>query len=320
MYNIKQAALRAGVSVPVLRQWERRYGVIQPGRTASGYRTYDDAAIARVRAMRALVDDGWAPSAAAASLREQDDQAIQAVLERAQPAATSGGHRPDFGPGADPVATFLASATALDAAGMEAALDEMFVRGSFELVMERYVFPALRAVGEAWVDGRADVAAEHAASHSVLRRLGTAYQSAGRSAPGQRPVLVGLPPGARHELGALSFSITARRSGLPVLYLGADLPVGDWVDAVLQTDARAAVVGVMVAADVEPAASVAAAVEAVRPDALVAFGGPAAGAVPSGARRLMLPDGLTAEVDALVSALQGPEPRSAARAPHRGSA
>lgn len=319
MYNIKQAAVRAGVSVPVLRQWERRYKVILPGRTASGYRTYDDAVIARVRAMRALVDDGWAPSAAAASLRDQDDQAIQALLERVQPAAMSDIHRPDFGPGADPVAIFVAAATALDASGMETALDEMFVRGSFEQAMERYVFPALRTVGEAWVDGRADVAAEHAASHSVLRRLGTAYQAAARSTPGQRPVLVGLPPGARHELGALAFSITARRSGLPVLYLGADLPVGDWVDAVVLTDARAAVVGVVVAADVEPTARVAAAIEAARPDVLVAFGGPAAGTVPSGARRLVLPDGVMAEVESLLTALQGSEPRSAALAPDRGS-
>ncbi len=63
MYTTRQAALRAGVLVPVLRQWERRYGFIVPGRTASGYRTYDDADISRVRAMRALVHEGWAPVA-----------------------------------------------------------------------------------------------------------------------------------------------------------------------------------------------------------------------------------------------------------------
>jgi DNA-binding transcriptional MerR regulator len=36
MYNIKEAAARAGVSVPVLRAWERRYGVVAPARTRSG--------------------------------------------------------------------------------------------------------------------------------------------------------------------------------------------------------------------------------------------------------------------------------------------
>ena len=43
MYTIKQAAARSGLSVPTVRAWERRYGVVHPERTASGYRLYDDA-------------------------------------------------------------------------------------------------------------------------------------------------------------------------------------------------------------------------------------------------------------------------------------
>jgi MerR family transcriptional regulator, light-induced transcriptional regulator len=44
-------------------------------------------------------------------------------------------------------------------------------------------------------------------------------------------VLVGLPPGSRHELGALAFATAARRAGLAVLYLGRDLRIDDWVRA-----------------------------------------------------------------------------------------
>ena len=68
MYTIKEAAARTGLTVPVLRAWERRYGVVAPTRTAGGYRVYDEAALARLRSMRRLVDDGWSPSAAAAAI------------------------------------------------------------------------------------------------------------------------------------------------------------------------------------------------------------------------------------------------------------
>src|SRR4051794_20126377 len=68
MYNIKQAAERAGVSVPVLRAWERRYGIVRPERSASGYRRFDDDSVARVRTMRGLVEAGWSPSEAAAAI------------------------------------------------------------------------------------------------------------------------------------------------------------------------------------------------------------------------------------------------------------
>ena len=56
MYTIKQAAIRTGLSIPTIRAWERRYGVIDPARTAGGYRLYDDEAIERLsqRATRGM--------------------------------------------------------------------------------------------------------------------------------------------------------------------------------------------------------------------------------------------------------------------------
>ena len=48
MYTIRQASIRSGVNVPLIRAWERRYGVVSPSRTAAGYRLYDDEAIATV--------------------------------------------------------------------------------------------------------------------------------------------------------------------------------------------------------------------------------------------------------------------------------
>ena len=55
MYTINQAAARTGLSVPIIRVWERRYGVVHPSRTPAGYRLYNDESIARLVAMRHLV-------------------------------------------------------------------------------------------------------------------------------------------------------------------------------------------------------------------------------------------------------------------------
>ena len=52
MYTIKQAAIRSGLTIPTIRAWERRYGVVLPERTKSGYRLYDDDALDRLLAMR----------------------------------------------------------------------------------------------------------------------------------------------------------------------------------------------------------------------------------------------------------------------------
>ncbi len=257
--------------MPLLRAWERRYGIVTPARTPAGYRLYDGDALDRLRTMRRLVDSGWTPSNAAAAILDGSVPAdarksIEAISADATPATALEAPRPH-------VDRFIAAARDLHAARLEQILDEMLAAGSFEQVAETHLLPALAALGEAWASGEIDVAAEHMASHSVQRRLAAAFQAAGRPTTGDGAILVGFPPGARHELGGLAFAVATRRAGLEVLYLGPDLPVSDWVDAAVRTRARAAVIGSVIGADAAAAAQVARAIREVAPRATIAFGG-----------------------------------------------
>jgi DNA-binding transcriptional MerR regulator/methylmalonyl-CoA mutase cobalamin-binding subunit len=310
MYTIGQAAARAGVSVPLLRAWERRYGIVTPARTPAGYRLYDRDALDRLRTMRRLVDSGWTPRNAAAAILDgsvpadvrQSTEAIGADATEAMALEVPRSF----------VDRFIAAARDLDEARLEQTLDEMFAAGSFEQIAETHVLPALAALGEAWASGEIDVAAEHLASHSVQRRLAAAFQAAGRPTTGDGAILVGLPPGARHELGGLAFAVATRRAGLEVLYLGPDLPVTDWVDAAVRTRTRAAVIGSVIDADAAAAAQVARAIHEIVPRALIAFGGRTAGdaiAVLGGMSPatsidvLHLPDGVVPAVAAIAGAV-----------------
>jgi len=299
MYTIKQAAARSGVSVQLLRAWERRYGVVAPNRTAAGYRLYDDDAITRLRAMRRFISDGWSASTAAAEVAGMDQAAIETLVGR--PSAETHVGAAFQLPAEGLTDAFVASAGALDEAGFEAVLDDMFARGSFEQVAGDLVMPALVALGEGWQQGLVDVAGEHAAAGAVQRRLGMAYIAAGRPGADRDLVLVGLPPGGRHDLGALAFATAARRAGIAVRYLGADLPLQDWMDAVTRTKAIAIVIGVVIATDIEPAERVARAVRAARPGILLAFGGRSAQEVDLSAIKpaLVLPGVLSEAVEVL---------------------
>src|SRR5688500_7628547 len=268
MYTIREAAGRAGVSSELLRAWERRYGIVTPQRTPAGYRLYDDRAIARIRAMRSLVHDGWTPSAAAASLKGLSDGELPA--DAARDAAEASADDPTA---EELVDRFVRAAARMDSAAIGDFLDDIGARGSFEAVSDRYLFPALRALGSAWERGVVSVAAEHQASAAVERWLGAAYEAAGSHRVETAPILVGLPPGARHELGALAFATAARRSGLSVHYLGADLPSAEWVRAARATNAVAAVIGVPTAEDATAARKVATALRRGSPDVLILFGG-----------------------------------------------
>ena len=72
--------------------------------------------------------------------------------------------------------------------------------------------------------------------------------------------------------------MAARRAGVPVLYLGPDLPVADWVATARRTRARAAVIGAIGVDDARAAADVARALQADDPGLVIMLGGGAAGA------------------------------------------
>ena len=275
MYTIKQASTRSGVSIPTIRVWERRYGVVSPTRTAAGYRLYDEESIARLRAMRQLIDlEGWRPSQAAQRIVAggTDPAFLAAIAAEAARAWTASirataGLRRRFD-------SFIDAARRLDIASMERALDDAFAAQRFEAVMDRVVFPALRAVGDAWAAGDIDVAREHAASETIRRRVARYFDAAG-VADGPR-VLIGLPPGSHHDLGAFAFAVAARRAGLDVVYLGADVPLESWPRTIHSIDPVAVVLAVATTTDVDSARTVIDLLRSADAPPIVAVGGPAA--------------------------------------------
>ena len=309
MYTIKEASTRSGVGIPLLRAWERRYGVVAPTRTSSGYRLYDDLAIERLRAMRQLIADGWSAHQAADRVRESSDSELAALAHPVVPAAIDASLRVsseepsiEGGAGGALVARLLDAARVLDTSGLESALDETLGSARFEAAADRVLMPALRAIGDAWERGEVSVAGEHAASHAILRRMAMAFEAAA-SVDGERPLLVGLGPKARHELGALAFAVTARRAGLPVLYLGPDLPVASWVAAATGRSARAAVIGVPTRSDVRSAVAVLSALREAAPSMVLAVGGDEAARIAGSAGAIELPPRLPEAVTMLREAI-----------------
>ena len=309
MYTIKQAALRTGLSIPTIRAWERRYGVVQPSRTASGYRLYDDESMDRLIAMRELVEvDGMRPSQAAEQVRA-GGAAIAALADRARGTIPQGrGSGEEAGGTAVPAISAIREATRrLDIPAIERLLDEAFAAERFESATTNVVYPALRAIGEDWAAGTIDVGMEHAASETIRRRLARFYDAAvDLSSP--LDVIVGLPPGCQHEIGAMGFAVAARRAGLSVLYLGANVPVPSWMRTAAAVGAPAAVVGAIVDRDVPAATDVVRSLLSSGNPPAIFVGGRAAPAVAEATGVAALPDLVEAAVQVVRQRLQASRP------------
>jgi DNA-binding transcriptional MerR regulator len=69
--SIGEVARRTGVTVPTLRAWERRYGLLLPVRTTGGHRRYRDEDVRRVLEVLGLKGQGWAVGAAVRRVLDQ---------------------------------------------------------------------------------------------------------------------------------------------------------------------------------------------------------------------------------------------------------
>ena len=154
VYTVKRAAALTGISADTLRMWERRYGVVAPVRTEGGYRLYDDAAIARLTAMHALVNAGWAPREAAAQVASGTTLGPIASRPAESDGEASGGEDADDADGVavDPE-LLVRLALAFDTESLRHALDQVFADHDLSELVDSWLMPALHRLGDAWQRG-----------------------------------------------------------------------------------------------------------------------------------------------------------------------
>lgn len=217
---------------------------------------FDTETARRLADMAALVSSGVPPEAAALRVRARGES-----LGEPLPHATLGD-----------VDALASVAKGFDVDGLSRVLDEHFALGTLDEVVDGWLLPALHRLGEAWSDGRIGVAEEHFVSASVHRRLARAYDETPRPLHAPR-VLIGLAPGSRHELGVLAFAAALRQRGVDTVYLGGDVPVAAWTEAVQRRHPEGVVIAVPSQEDVAPSRRLVQALAAVAPDLSVMVGG-----------------------------------------------
>jgi len=227
--RIGELSRRVGVSEHVLRAWESRYGLLEPVRSAAGYRLYSEQDESRVRRMQAHLGAGLAAA-----------QAARAAIAEEVP----GGLATDVAAGVDQ-AGLVECADALrqaldelDEPGAQAVLDRLLTNFTVETVLRDVVLPYLHELGERWEHGTVSVAQEHFAVHVVRGRMTGLARGWGR---GRGPeALLACPPGELHDLALLTFGIVLGRNGWRVWYLGANMPTVDLIR--MTTDRRPSLV------------------------------------------------------------------------------
>lgn len=243
-HPIQVVARRTGLTPDVLRAWERRYGVVSPGRSSGSHRLYSDADIERLSLIRQAMAGGRRIHQVA-RLGVSELNALLEEDRRSSPAPVVpiGVSRPVDDQGPD-IGSFLAAIHALDQPRLDAMLADAALRMPTPALIDRLLAPLMAQVGAEWGAGQLRVAHEHLATAAIRSLLGS-LRAVRQPPPGAPEIVVGTPVNQQHELGALTNALLAEADGWQVTYLGANVPTDDLAAAVRQRGARAVALSIV---------------------------------------------------------------------------
>jgi DNA-binding transcriptional MerR regulator/methylmalonyl-CoA mutase cobalamin-binding subunit len=213
--NISAVEREIGLSKDVLRMWERRYGFPKPQRDENGERQYTVAEIAKLHAIKRLMDLGLRPGKVIhAGLDELN------ALADARTPARDAAIPPDF---ERDIVTMLKTH---DASGLQNALANLVMRQGLQKFVLESVTPLNRAVGESWMRGELQVFEEHLYTEQLQVALRTAINAFPRQT-GTPRVLLTTFPGEQHGLGLLMVEALLVPEGAQCISLGVQTPLED---------------------------------------------------------------------------------------------
>lgn len=308
-FNLKAVVIETGVQAETLRAWERRYGLPEPGRTSGGHRLYSEYDIEIIRWLTVRQEEGLRIGQAVElwiSLREDGLEPLRHP-EYAVPVSPPAARRHPEGASLEELRqAWISAVMTFDERRSEDILTQAFSFHAAEAVSLDLIGGAMVEIGTAWYEGRASVQQEHFASELATRKLESLIAAA---PPPTRPlrILLACPPQEDHSLPALLLTYLLRRRGWDVLFLGADVPVGQ-LDATVSATRPNLVV--LLAQQLHSAATMLDFVPVLqRLQTPLAYGGRVFRAIPQLARSLpgrYLGDSIQAAVPAIEEVLDGP--------------
>lgn len=215
LYQISELEQLSGIKAPTIRVWERRYNLIEPGRTDTNIRMYDDRQVRKLLNVATLLSNGYKISKIAA-LDEDDMHAMVLGLQ--------GNTRE----GDDVAMAFINDLVvymlAFDEINFEKTYAAAVTRyGVFEAMLQVF-YPLLEKIGIMWSTDDAMPAQEHFASAVMRRKLIAASDALVLKRKRRKKFLLMLPPGEWHEIGLLFANYIIRSKDIETIYLGQNVP------------------------------------------------------------------------------------------------
>lgn len=213
-FTIKELETLTGVKAHTIRIWEQRYKFLKPSRTTTNIRTYNNEDLKTLLNVALLNKYGYKISKIDEMPAEQRSREIVS-LQYAEAQSEN------------LVNDLIGCMIDLKIQEFEAHLNRHIRETNIEVTITTIIFRFLEKIGILWQAGRINPAHEHIVFNIIRQKLIAAIEQLPLPTVDQPLQLLFLPEAEYHELGLLYVYYLMRRRGLPVIYLGANVPLKD---------------------------------------------------------------------------------------------
>ena len=206
----------SGIKAHTIRIWEKRYKIINPGRTDTNIRYYSDDDLKKIINISLLNNSGIKISKIASLTSEE---LVRKVSELSEAKSSADIH----------IDQLIVAMVDLDEENFEKILSGLIERYGFEKTIITIVYAFLQKIGVLWQTGNITPAQEHFISNLIRQKIIVAIDSLPLAPRNQPRVLLFLPEAELHELGLLFYYYLVKKAGFRTYYLGQMVPYKDVV-------------------------------------------------------------------------------------------
>ena len=218
VYSISDLAKLSGIKAHTIRVWESRYGIIQPRRTATNIRYYQDGDLKRLLNIALLNRNGIKISKIARMSEREIAEKVGAISDLDQAHETQ-------------LDALTLSMIEMDEYKFRRVLETGIAERGFERAMLEIIYPFLDKLSLLWLTGSVNPAQENFIGYLIRQKLIVAIdQLPVTRRQGLPKILLFLPEGEFRELSLLFAHYLIRARYCESLYLGADTSRSDLVD------------------------------------------------------------------------------------------
>lgn len=214
-YKISDLEKLSGIKAHTIRIWEQRYNILEPLRTETNIRYYNDEHLKKLLNVVSLMNAGNKISTISKFQEQEFNDKVSGLIQ-----GGALGIKEDM-----LINQLVSSGLSYDENGFEKAFSNAILSFGLMEAYNRVFYPMLLKIGVLWSTSELNPAQEHFVSHLIKQKMYAAIDSLNISVNTEECWVLFLPEGEMHDIGLLIANYGLRCKGVKVVYLGDNVPL-----------------------------------------------------------------------------------------------